>query len=458
MTHATDTKALQQNAILKRMHQDARKIFQAGLQAVDPRDAIRRHCHRRGNHLKIGSQTYDLAATDRLLVVGAGKAAAAMAHAMEELLGNRISDGLVCVKYGHTAPLKRIETMEAGHPLPDTNGAAAARRIFRMVQTATEKDMVIVLLSGGGSALLPSPPKGIALEEKQTVSQLLIGCGATIHDINAVRKHLSTIKGGRLAQASAPAPTVALILSDVVGDDLDVIASGPTVPDTSTYGQCLRIIQRYDLTARLPESVITHIHRGAAGQLPETPKPADPCWSHVQNAIIGGNFQALSAARQKAVSLGYHTLILSSRLVGETRVVAQVHTAMAREILAVGHPLAAPACLLSGGETTVTMRGAGLGGRNQEFTLAAALDIDGAEHAVVLSGGTDGTDGPTDAAGALADHTTVRRAVAAGLDIRRHLDDNDAYPLFQKLGDLLITGPTRTNVMDLRVILVRQGH
>jgi glycerate 2-kinase len=456
MAHATDTKAL--DAILSRMRQDAREIFQAGLQAADPRDAVRRHCHRQGNRLEIGDKTYDLAATERLLVIGAGKAAAAMAQAMEDLLGDRISDGLICVKYGHASPLKRIDTIEAGHPLPDAKGAAAARRIFSMVQSATEKDLVIVLLSGGGSALLPAPAEGIALEEKQTVSRLLIASGATIHEINAVRKHLSTFKGGRLAQASAPASTVALILSDVVGDDLDVIASGPTVPDASTYEQCRRIIQRYDLAARLPESVITHIRRGAAAQLPETPKPADPYWRHVQNKIIGGNFQALEAASQKAGSLGYRPLILSSRLVGETRVVAQVHGAMAREILATGHPLAAPACLLSGGETTVTVKGKGLGGRNQEFALAAALDIAGAEHTVVLSGGTDGTDGPTDAAGALADHSTVQRAAAAGLDIRGHLDNNDAYPLFQELGDLLITGPTRTNVMDLRVVLVRKGN
>lgn len=458
MMHAMDTKALQQNEILERMRRDAREIFHAGLRAADPRDAVQRHCRRRGNRLKIGEITYDLTAVERLIVVGAGKAAAAMARAMEDLLGNRISDGLICVKYGHTTQLRRIETVEAGHPLPDANGVAAAGRIFSLVRSATDKDMVIVLLSGGGSALLPSPPEGISLEDKQAVSRLLIASGATIHEINALRKHLSTIKGGRLAQASAPAPTVALILSDVVGDDLDVIASGPTVADASTYEQCRRIIQRYDLEKHLPESVITHIRRGAAGQLAETPKPVDPSWRHVQNVIIGGNFQALSAARQKAMALGYHTLILSSRLVGETRVVARVHSAMAREILAVGHPLAAPACLLSGGETTVTIRGKGLGGRNQEFALAAALDIDDAEHTVVLSGGTDGTDGPTDAAGALADHTTVRRAGAAGLDIRRHLGDNDAYPLFQKLGDLLITGPTRTNVMDLRVILVRQKH
>jgi glycerate 2-kinase len=452
------TKAMQQDAMLRRMHQDAETIFKAGVKAVDPREAIQRHCRRQGNRLEIGDRTYDLAAVERLLVVGAGKAAAAMAQAMEDLLGNRIDTGLICVKYGHTAPLHRIRTVEAGHPLPDPNGAAAARGIFDLVQSASEKDLVVVLISGGGSALLPFPVKGMALEEKQAVSELMIACGATIHEINAVRKHLSALKGGRLAQAAAPARTVALILSDVVGDDLDVIASGPTAPDTSTYEQCRRIIERYNLVERLPKSVVAHILRGVAGEVPETAKPDAPYWARVQNVIVGDNFQALAAARQQATVLGYHSLILSSRLTGETRVVAQVHGAMARDILAVGHPLAAPACLLSGGETTVTLAGSGLGGRNQEFALAAALDIQGAEHVVVLSGGTDGTDGPTDAAGAMADDTTAQRAVAAGLDIQRHMDNNDAYPLFQKLGDLLMTGPTRTNVMDLRVILVCRGQ
>jgi len=456
MADGNSTKTLRQDSILLRMHQDAKAIFQAGLKAVDPWDAIFRHCHcDDGRHLQVGEKIYDLAAVERLLVVGAGKATAAMAQAMENLLGDRISDGLISVKYHHTAPLKRIETVEAGHPVPDASGVAAARRIFDLVQSAGEKDLVIVLLSGGGSALLPLPWDGITLEEKQEASHLLISSGATIHEINAVRKHISAIKGGRLSQAAAPSATVALILSDVVGDNLDVIASGPTVPDASTFDQCRQIIERYDLAARLPKSVFAHIQKGVAGETPETPKPALQSWSYVQNLIIGSNLEAIMAARQHAVTLGYNTLILSSRLEGETRVVAQVHGAIAREILAVGHPLPAPACLLSGGETTVTLKGNGLGGRNQEFALAAGLDIEGSENVVVLSGGTDGTDGPTDAAGALADATTAQRARAAGLDIDRYLDNNDAYPLFKKLGDLLVTGPTRTNVMDLRVVLVR---
>jgi glycerate 2-kinase len=449
------TKTMQQNSILPGMHHDAKAIFQAGLKAVDPWDAIHRHCRCDGRHLHIEDKIYDLASVERLLVVGAGKATAVMAQAMEDLLGDRISDGLISVKYHHTAPLKHIQTMEAGHPVPDARGVAAARRIFDLAQSTGEKDLLIVLLSGGGSALLPLPLDGISLKDKQTASDLLIGCGATIHEINAVRKHISAIKGGRLAQAAAPARTIALILSDVVGDDLDVIASGPTVPDASTFAQCRQIIERYELAGRLPKSISSHILKGVSAELPETPKPVSQNWPYVQNLIIASNLEAMLAARQHAIALGYNTLILSSRMEGETRVVARVHGAIAREVLAVGHPLPAPVCLLSGGETTVTLKGNGRGGRNQEFTLAAALDIQGADHVVVLSGGTDGTDGPTDAAGALADGTTAGRARAAGLDIDRHLDNNDAYPLFQKLGDLLVTGPTRTNVMDLRVVLVR---
>ncbi len=455
MAKSQDTQTSWQESVLLRMRRDAEAIFQAGLKAVDPWDAVHRHCRCDGRFLCIGAQAYDLEAVRRLVVVGAGKATAVMAQAVESILGHRIDTGLICVKDHHTAPLKRIETVEARHPVPDARGVAAARGIFDLALAAGEKDLVLVLLSGGGSALLPLPADGISLEAKQVASARLIDSGATIHEINAVRKHISAIKGGRLAQAIAPAAGAALILSDVVGDDLDVIASGPTVPDASTFDACRDIIRRYDLSGRFPEAVLAHIRRGSAGDLPETPKPESQDWSFIQNLIIGSNLEAVGAARAHAEAMGYNTLILSSRLEGETRVVARVHGAIAREILASGNPLPAPACLLSGGETTVTVTGKGSGGRNQEFALAAALDIQGAQNVVVLCGGTDGTDGPTDAAGALSDTNTVRRAAQSGLDSGRHLDNNDAYPLFRQLEDLLITGPTRTNVMDLNVILVR---
>lgn len=441
---------------LAAMRTDAAAIFKAGLDAVAPAKAVLRHCRRKGDALEVGDRRFELNRFEHIFVVGAGKATAAMAQALEDLLGDRISAGLISVKYGHTAELSHIETIEAGHPIPDENGLAASRRILEMARRAGASDLVIVLISGGGSALLPLPNGKISLSDKQTVSDLLIASGTTIHDINAVRKHISAIKGGRLAQAAAPAAVVTLILSDVVGNDLDVIASGPTVPDASTFDRCRAIIERHSLAAKLPPSVVQHLRDGAAGRIPETPDNVSHAWDHVYNLIVADNRQAIAAAAGEARRRGYHPLVLSTLLEGETRTVAAVHGAVAREILAGGQPVASPACLLSGGETTVTIRGSGKGGRNQEFALAAALDIDRHAAIVVLSAGTDGTDGPTDAAGALADHTTVTRARNADLDCRSALDNNDAYPFFKSLGDLLFTGPTLTNVMDVHIVLARK--
>jgi hydroxypyruvate reductase len=455
VAHKSDDQISGSDAILSKMRRDACAIFQDGLRAVEPSGAIHRYCRREKNLLILGDRTYDLNDYVNILVVGAGKATAAMAVAMEDLLKNDLSKGLICVKYGHTAPLEKIRTIEAGHPIPDANGQSASAEILDMLQKVGDKDLVIVLLSGGGSALLPLPVQGISLKEKQDASDTLINCGATIHEINAIRKHISRIKGGRLAQAAFPAQVATLIISDVVGDNLDVIASGPTVPDVSTFSQCREVIERYGIAEQLPAAIVAHLKMGQNKKVPETPKPAHLDWNHVFNLIVGSNMDAIAAAGKKAQALGYNTLILSSRIEGETRTVAQVHGAIAREILANRQPLSAPACLLSGGETTVTLKGNGLGGRNQEFALAAAIDIEGAQHVVVLSGGTDGTDGPTDAAGAIADGTTVQRGKKAGMAIRHHLKNNDAYPFFEKLNDLLMTGPTRTNVMDLHIALVR---
>ncbi len=441
--------------VLQSMRSDALSIFHAGWQAVDRVDAVRRHCRLSGRTLVVGSKNYDLEQFDRILVVGAGKATAAMAHALEAVLGDRIDEGLICVKYNHTMPLSRISTVEAGHPLPDVNGLTAARRMLEMVSTAGENDLVIVLLSGGGSALLPLPAEPISLEEKQLASDRLIACGASIHEINAVRKHLSAIKGGRLARAAAPAQMATLILSDVVGDDLDVIASGPTVADRSTFDDCIRILDRYQLHPKLPAAVTKLLIDGQAGKVADSPSPEEN-WQHVHHQIVGSNAQAVSAARHQAMDLGYNTLVLSTRLEGETRHIANMHAAIAREVLDSANPIAPPACLLSGGETTVTIKGEGTGGRNQEFALAAAMQIAEAHCTVVLSGGTDGTDGPTDAAGAIADSMTGRRADLAALDMGRQLENNDAYPFFKGLDDLLMTGPTRTNVMDLHVFLIME--
>ncbi|MEJ2039307.1 MAG: glycerate kinase, partial [Desulfosarcinaceae bacterium] len=338
----------------------------------------------------------------------------------------------------------------------DANSEEAAARILDMAQKAGTGDLVLCLLSGGGSSLMSLPWPGLSLADKQRTSELLLASGATIHEINTLRKHISAIKGGRLARAAYPATLATLILSDVVGDDLDIIASGPTVADGSTFRDCLDIVDRYRLEDRLPEKVLRHLQAGAAGRVPETPKPEEPRWRNVHNLIVANNTLAIQAAAREAEKRGYTPLVLSTRIEGEARVVAQVHGAIAREVAASGHPLPPPACLLSGGETTVTLRGGGKGGRNQEFALAAALDIDGVGDIVVLSGGTDGSDGPTDAAGAIADSDTAGRSRTLGLDIRSFLHNNDAYAFFSRLGDLLITGPTRTNVMDLHILLVKK--
>lgn len=437
-----------------RVHAEA--IFRAGLRAAQPAEAIRRLCRLEENRLHLGDNRFDLARIGRILVVGAGKATAAMARAVEDLLGDRIEAGLICVKHGHTAPLHRIETIEAGHPLPDASGMAAGRCILSMAQGAGPTDLVIVLLSGGGSALLPLPAPGLTLADKLAATDLLLSREATIQEINALRKHLSAIKGGRLAQAAAPAAVVTLALSDVVGDAPEVIASGPTVPDSTTFADCLAIVRRHGIAAHLPPPILAHLEAGAAGRREETPKADTHGWDHARHLIVGSNRLALAAAAHQAQALGYAPFILTDGLEGDTHAAARDHIDLARRILCGHGPVRPPACVLSGGETTLRLQGGGRGGRNQEFALTACPLIDGLETVVLLSAGTDGSDGPTDAAGALADPTSLHRAREAGLDIRDHLSNNDAYPFFQKLGDLLITGPTGTNVMDVNVLLIRR--
>ncbi len=436
------------------IRKDAKRIFYAGLQAVEPGSAVKRYCRLVGDRFYIGNIDFDLSKFKNLFVIGAGKAAAPMAKALETLLGKRITRGVINVKYKHVAELTRVKLIEAGHPVPDKNGENGARAILKLITDAGKDDMVLCLVSGGGSALLPLPAEDLTLKDKQDTIKVLLSCGSTIHEINAIRKHTSMVKGGRLAEAAYPATLVSLILSDVVGDDLDVIASGPTVPDPSTFEDCMKIFQKYNIIKKLPKGIVDHIEAGCSGKIPETPKTGDPAFRQTHNLIIGSNIEAIIAAKQKAKNLGYYTLILSSMIKGDTSNVAHVHTAIAKEIIKTGHPIPPPACILSGGETTVTIKGNGLGGRNQEFSLAAALDIAGKENIVILSGGTDGTDGPTDAAGAMADNNTLKRAEALGLDPTHFLSNNDSYHFFEKLGDLFKTGPTNTNVMDLRIMLV----
>jgi glycerate 2-kinase len=436
------------------MRNDAVEIFHKALQAVQPGDAIRCHCKYDGKNLFIGDRVYYLPRFKNLFVVGSGKAAAPMAAAVEDIIGEKVTEGIITVKYGHVADLNRIRLIEAGHPLPDENGRCGASAIVHLAKKAGKDDLVLCLISGGGSALMPLPYDGLTLKDKQDTVKVLLSCGASIHEINTIRKHISKIKGGQLARAAYPAALVTLILSDVVGDDLDVIASGPTVPDLSSFDDCLNILHRYNISNAIPRNILNHIELGISGVIPETPKPADPAFNKTHNLIIGSNIESLFAAKESAEKLGYHVLLLSSMIEGEARCVARVHAAIAREIIKTGNPVPRPACILSGGETTVSISGDGLGGRNLEFALSASIDIAGNKNIVILSSGTDGSDGPTDAAGAFSDTDTLKRAQEMELDPYDFLLNNDSYHFFQKLGDLFITGPTQTNVMDLRIVLV----
>ena len=432
----------------------AREIFFAGLSAADPLEAINRAVRREGDRLHFRERFYDLNRFQRIYVTGCGKAAARMALAMERLLGDRLTAGIVVVKYGHGVKLGGTEVIEAGHPVPDDAGLNGARRIAELLRSCDRNDLVFFLLSGGGSALLPYPAEGLSLTDKQQTTEALLKSGASILEINAVRKHLSRLKGGQLAGLAAPATLISLVLSDVIGDSLETIGSGPTAPDSSTYSDCLHIIRHYQLGPKIPSAVLEYLERGARGESAETPQHLSGIFERVQNVIIGNIRTALSSALRRAEELGYHTMIFSEAIQGESRAVARRFAALLKEIAASDQPVSRPACVISGGETTVTVRGDGLGGRNQEFALAAALEVSGVDQIVVLSAGTDGTDGPTDAAGAIVDGKTVELAIAQGLDAAAFLDRNDSHHLLQATHDLLFTGPTLTNVMDLQVGLV----
>ena len=390
----------------------------------------------------------------RVVVVGAGKASGAMAAAVEEAWGERVTGGLVVVKDGHLAETRRVKLVEAGHPVPDERGAAAARDLLALALGAGDQDLVLTLISGGASALTPAPAPPITLGDKQVMTRLLLAAGADINQLNAVRKHCSVLKGGQLARAAAPARVAALLLSDVIGDPIDVIGSGPTAPDASTFGEALGILDRFDLRQRAPASVRERLERGVRGETAETPKPDDAIFERVVNVVIGNNQLVVAAAASRAAALGLAPHVLTRSLHGEARDAARELVALGGEIAAGRGPIAPPACLIAGGETTVTVRGDGIGGRCQEFALAAALELEGRDGMVVLAAGTDGSDGPTDAAGAVADGESASRARHQGLDPRAHLYRNDSNRVFAALGDLVITGPTNTNLLDLYLVLV----
>lgn len=429
----------------------AAALREAALRAVDPAAAVRRFLTRDGDTLRAGERTYALR-PGRVFAAGCGKAAAPMLAALIDLAGPDLAGALAVTKYGHTAP--GLPLREAGHPVPDAAGVQATREICALLASAGAGDLVLVALSGGGSALLTWPVDGVTLADLQALTGALLRSGATIDEINAVRKHLDRVKGGGLARIAAErgAQVVAVILSDVVGDPLDVIASGPAAPDRTTFADALSVLARYDLLAAVP-AVTAALEAGARGARPDTPKPGDPLFARVQNVIVGSNALAAEAAAAEARTLGFETLLLTTHLEGEAREVARVAAALARESIRRGRPLTPPACLVLGGETTVTLRGRGRGGRNQELALAAAIALDGLPGAQLMALATDGNDGPTDAAGALVSGETAARARALGLDPRAYLAENDAYGFFSRTGELIVTGPTNTNVNDLLMIM-----
>ena len=440
---------------MSNLRRHANEIFKHVLGTLDPEQLVKEKVSILDSTLVVEEREYDLNNYENIYVVGGGKACAPMAKAMEDILGDKIDDGLIVVKYNHGLPLKKIETVEASHPIPDKNGVRGTSNILRLLSKTGEKDLIICLISGGGSALLVQPHKEITLQDIQTTSAELLACGAAIDEINTVRKHLSSIKGGQIAKAAYPSTLITLILSDVVGDPMDIIASGPTVPDESTFEDAYAIIQKYSLEEKMPNSACGFLKRGKMGKIEETPEAGNEIFDNTQNIIVGSNRIALEAAEKRAREMGYNTIILSSLVEGESRDAAKFLAAIAKEVSRTGTPIPKPACIIAGGETTVTIRGKGKGGRNQEFALSAAMEIEGCEGVVILSAGTDGTDGPTDATGAIVDFNTCKDArVKFSRNPEEFLNNNDSYNFFKKTGEHIITGPTMTNVMDIMISLI----
>jgi len=490
------------------LREDAKAIFQAAVDRVMPQNLFSYCLAVEEGFLRVSDGTtgktvraYDLSVYTHIVIAAFGKAALPMATSFVSTLGNRVSGGLVVTKAVETGAVDTktadakvgggahapaggqeslkarqflaahsIRVVEASHPVPDERSWSAARGMLALAadvrrwEALGEKTLVCVLVSGGGSALLSAPADGLSLEDKAAVTKLLLGCGATIHELNTVRKHLSAIKGGQLAKAFFPATVLSLVLSDVVGDDLDTIASGPTVADRSTWRDVAAIFERFRLAPLLPENVARAVETGVAGRRPETPKPGDAVFQSCTTVLVGTNFQALLEAERAAKARGYNTLLLGSRIVGEAREIAKVFSGMAQDLALHEKPVAIPACIIAGGETTVTLRGKGKGGRNQEMALSflneferfpAVLDPY-RQDIVFLSAGTDGNDGPTDAAGAFADSKALATAQEQGLNLEQYLAENDSYHFFEAADGLFKTGPTGTNVCDIQILLVGQ--
>ena len=431
------------------LKQVANEIIKGSIKAVDPYLLIKEQVIREGSIIHFpGLDPLDLNDYERIFICGAGKGTAPMARAMEELTGEYLTGGDIIVKYEHLGHLEKIKLYEAGHPVLDENTLNGTKILLKNLENMTERDCVFVLLTGGGSALLESLPQGIGLADLQNLISVLLQSGATIHEINCIRKHISCIKGGQLARKIYPARCITLALSDVIGDDLSIIASGPTSPDPSTFDQALFVLKRYHIEDKIPSVILRYLKDGKEGNIPETPKSYDKIFKKVSNIVIGNNRLALKRAEFIAKSYGFNTLILTTMLEGEAREVGKVVTSIIKEIQSNNIPLQKPACILLGGETTVHIKGKGKGGRNQELALAVALN-EIREPYTFVSCGSDGTDGPTDAAGAIVDQSTMVRAEQSGLDPGQYLANNDSYSFFEAMDDLIKTGPTGTNVMDV---------
>jgi glycerate 2-kinase len=431
---------------------EATEIFLAGVESVKPDNLIRRYVSVINNNLKIDKLDFDLSTISNIYVVGAGKASAAMAQTIEHILGSRITEGHIITKYEHSVPLKFIGTTEAGHPVPDDNGIKGTGKILSIVKKAEKDDLVICLISGGGSALLADVPEGCTLDDLKKVSSILLKTGANITEMNCIRKHLSAVKGGQLSRAAAPARVVSLILSDVIGDPLDVIASGPTAPDPSTFADALSIISKYNIGNEIPEHILQILKDGLVNKRQETLKKSDKILTLTTNLIIGTNKLALSTAQQKAESLGYDSHIITNNLDSDVSEVASYITELAKHVC--NQKTSNKTCLLFAGEPTVKVKGNGLGGRNQHLALMSAVLLKDIPDITFLSGGTDGSDGPTDATGAVVDSLTLQKAFDLGLNPEQFIENSDSYSFFKQAGGLIITGPTQTNVMDLMIALI----
>ncbi|MCJ7635804.1 glycerate kinase [Candidatus Bathyarchaeota archaeon] len=430
-------------------------LVEEAISAVDPRSIIKNRINLKNQILDVANHPFDLSKFERVIVVGAGKASGAMAEALEEKLGEKIDTGLVSVSSGtanafHT---RRISLQEARHPIPDEAGLKGALRIMQVLQGLSEKTLVIFLLSGGGSALLPLPKEGISIDEKKATTDLLLRCGASIEEVNTVRKHISAVKGGQLAAHAYPATVLGLILSDIVGDPIASIGSAPTVLDPTTYEVAIDILRHYGIWNEVPPSVKTCLERGLEGAIPETPKPGDARFSKVYNIVIGNNRVALNAAEKKAISMGLRTLVLSSFIEGEAHHVGTVFAGLAREMQFPATQLSNFDAIIAGGETTVTVAGHGRGGRNQELALGASLRLSGLNGIALVSVGTDGVDGLSDYAGAIVDGSTANRANQKKLNPLTYLTNNDSYGFFSALNDGIMTGPTGTNVNDIMFLV-----